>query len=123
MGFFSGTRVENPEQYIQDFLFPEETVECTYKLINDFVILTSKRVIFIDRSFLFLETIIRSIPYHKIDSISVERNKKLFSVSSVVKITTWGREYKLKIRKGEDVMDFYNTLARYVCEGVDSGVC
>ena len=117
MGLFSGTKIDNPEEYVKEFLFEGETVKCTYKLVRDFVSLTNKRIIFVDKSLMSRETIIRSIPYSKINSISVERNKKLFSFSNKVEIIGKGKDYELKISKSENVLEFYNTLAESICKG------
>jgi hypothetical protein len=115
MGFFSGTKIENPEEFVNDFLFEGESVVCTYKLVRNFVSLTDKRIIFVNKSLLSREIVIRSIPYTKINSISLERKNKLFSFSDKIEVVGKGKQYELKISKSENVFDFYNILAQYIC--------
>jgi len=116
MGFFSGTRKSNPAKFVGNLLFAGEKVECTYKLIRNHISLTDKRIIIVEKTFLARKVSIRSIPYHKIDNILLEKNRKLFSISNFLRIISEGKDYRFKIAKGEKIMDFYKTITRLMCE-------
>ncbi len=116
MGVFSGTKTSKPEKYIENLRLEGEKVECTFKLHRHFISLTNKRVILVKKTLLARDVSIRSIPYPRIDSIVIEKNRKLFSLSSIIKIINNNREYKFKVGKGEGEMELYNTLVRLVCE-------
>ena len=116
MGLFSGTRAKNPEKYVSDILLEGEEVECTYKVHRNFISLTNKRVIIVRKTLLAREYSIRSVPYNKIDNIVVEKNRKLFSMSSFITIINNKEKYTFRVGKGEGEMKLYDTLVKYICE-------
>ena len=121
MGLFSGTRAKNPEKCVGDILLDGEEVTCTYKVYRNFISLTNKRVIIVRKTLLAREYSIRSIPYHKIDNIVVEKNRKLFSISSFITIINNKERYTFRVGKGEGEMQLYDALVKYICESNDIG--
>ncbi|MFW6309320.1 MAG: PH domain-containing protein [bacterium] len=115
MGLFSGTKTKNPKKYVEKIKLDSEQVACTYKLHRNFISLTSWRVIIVKKSLFSREVSIRSIPYEQIDNIIIEKNRRLFSMSSLIKIINNRRVYKFRIGKGEGDMDLYNTLVYHIC--------
>lgn len=115
MGFFSGTRLKEPTKYINDLLLKNERVNCTYKYKRNLISLTSKRLIIVKKSLLAREVSICSIPYEKIDNIKIDKNRKLFSLSSLIKIKNNKQDHTFKVGKGEGGMKLYNLLVFQIC--------
>jgi hypothetical protein len=115
VGIFSGGDNDRGHMnQVAEFLFEGEEVLQTYGLLLDFVALTNKRILFVDKTAMSRRTAVISIPYSKVEAISIEKGK-LWSLSNRVEIQTKGRTYELEFLKGADVMGFYRTLARMIC--------
>lgn len=99
---------------IQEYLIEGEAVEQVYGLLVDFVALTNKRVIFVDKTIVSKKTSVTSIPYSKIESISIEKGKTL-ALSNEIEIVTKHKAYELKFVKGGDVVGFYKSLTKHIC--------
>ena len=112
-GFGVGVNERHIEN-VQEYLIEGEVVEQVYGLVVDFIALTNKRVIFVDKIIGFKNTSVTSIPYSKIESISIENGKAL-SFSNEIEIVTKHKAYVLKFVKGADVVGFYKSLTKHIC--------
>lgn len=112
-GFNRNSIDESRAAELQNFLIEGESIGQIYRLQLDFAALTSLRLIFVDKNLGSNKTEVTSIPYSKIEAISIEQGKAL---SDEVEIATKHKAYKLKFYKGTDVLGFYNTLAKHICK-------
>lgn len=115
MGFFSGLDESNrntQKEKIKMFLFEGETIEYVYPLSTDFVALTNRRLIFVDKNVLLKETGIVTIPYAKIEQIGIVKDKA-WAITDKIEITTRHDKHELKLLK--DGLEFYNKLAAHIC--------
>lgn len=111
-GFNRNNNDESRAAGFQDFLIEGEYIEQIYKLQLDFAALTNLRLIFIDNNLGSNKKVVTSIPYSKIEVISIDEG----TLSDEVEIATKHKAYKLKFYKGTDVLGFYNTLAKHICK-------
>lgn len=120
MGLFGGSKNENIletlENEVKELLFDGETIEEIYPLLLDFVCLTNKRVILVDKKLTSSEVFIYSIPYSKIEEISMEKGKML-TLSNQIEIMTKAKTHDLKFIKGTNtsVLDFYKKVCKHIC--------
>lgn len=115
MGFFSKLDESNrnaKKEQIKMFLFDGEIIEYVYPLSTDFVALTNKRLIFVDKNVLLKETGIKTIPYSKIEEIAIVKDKA-WAITDKVEITTRHDKHELKLL--QDGLEFYNKLAERIC--------
>ncbi|MBU8907653.1 PH domain-containing protein [Desertibacillus haloalkaliphilus] len=116
MSFFKSR--DNQEKHIdqiQEYLIPGEQLEQTYGLVIDFVALTDKRILFVDKSFVSKATAVVTIPYSKIEEIAIQKSGTL-SFTNKVEITTKGGSHELSFVKGADVFGFYKKLTSKICD-------
>jgi len=120
VGLFSNkeaTKKDPLEAYrneIQEFLLEDEKIEELYSLLLDYVCITNKRLIFVDKSIMDQEVEIVTLPFSKIETISVVKNSKMFALTDKIKIMTKNKDYELKFIKNTNVKEFYNSLARNI---------
>ena len=115
MGLFSGTKKKKARDYLKNILFSDEEAINTYKFMRNSISVTDRRLIIIKKSLFSREVTIKSIPYHKIDQVSVEKNRKLFAISNKIYINNNGEKIKFKIAKGEKIMELYNKIVQSIC--------
>lgn len=103
-------------QEIKDFLLDGESVEGIYPLILDFLCITNKRLIFVDKDLSFKEpkTTIYSITYNNIGGIGLEKNEKVFAFTDVISIVTRGKTFNLKFIKGTNLKEIYNRIVEKI---------
>ncbi|WP_125152013.1 PH domain-containing protein [Clostridium rectalis] len=109
--------LNNNEKYmkeIENFLFPGEGVEHIYETVNKFSCVTNKRLLFVDENTIMKETSIVSIPYSKIDIITIPKNYCTCS-NNKIRFFAKGRQYELCFLKEDDTLSFYKVLARHIC--------
>ena len=117
MGLFSSKSAEEIHgDKIKEFLFEGEILEHVYGLVVDFVALTNKRMIFVDKSVFSKETGVISVPYSKIEKIAIVKDK-FWSLSDKIEVTTRSDKHELKLLQGKNEgLKFYTTLSKYICE-------
>lgn len=124
MGIFAGllgtaseADVEQVEQEIMQILAADEHVEKAYKLIRDLTVLTSKRIILIDKQGMSgKKTEYTSIPYRAIVKYSIE-SAGHFDLDSEVKLWLSGHSapISLEFRKTKDITDIIQIITKYAC--------
>ncbi|WP_338461545.1 PH domain-containing protein [Brevibacillus borstelensis] len=102
------------ELEINDLLFEGEEIVGHYKLVQDFICLTNKRVIFVDKAISSNKRAIISIPYDNVESVEMERGK-ILSIGHEFTIVTKKREYDIHLAKDVDPNEFYRTLTKHIC--------
>lgn len=118
MGIFSKEEKEKKEprqiyeDQIREFLLPNEQIEQVYGLFLDFMCITNKRLIFVDKELSFKEpkTTIFSYPFSQITGVGLEKNEKAFAFTDELIIVTKGKTHDLKFLKGTNIKEVYNTL-------------
>ncbi|MFB5663382.1 PH domain-containing protein [Alteribacillus sp. HJP-4] len=114
--FSKGDNKKKHLEEAQEFLFDGEEIQGTYGLMVDFVAFTSHRILFVDRALLSKsKSVVVSIPYHKIEEISIEKTGFL-SLSNNIEIATKKAAHSLTFLKDTDVMGFYRELSKRICQ-------
>jgi hypothetical protein len=111
-------RVENSAKHweqIQKWLYEGEETIYTYGLLLDMVVLTTRRIVLIDRTLFGREKGILSIPYSRIDSIGLYV-KGFWNRAHVLEIRTKGETYELEFKRGTDCQGVYRWLSCLICE-------
>lgn len=114
MGLFGGENTRKHVSHAYEYLYEGEELVQTYGMLLDFVALTTRRILFVDKAVFSKKTAVISIPYSRVESIALERGD-FWSRTSKVEIQTRGKTYLLEFCKEADVMGFYQTLAYYIC--------
>lgn len=92
-----------------DFLILEdEEVEEVHPLIIDYLCITNKRLIFVDKEVSGKVEIV-SVPYRNICDISIVRGHAL-NITNELKVRTKGKDHELKFIKGRDITSIYNKI-------------
>jgi len=101
---------------INDFLVQGEEVEGIYPLIIDFLCITNKRIIFVDKVISLKEpkTTTYSVPYKNIMSVGLEKNLKAVALTDGLSIITLGAVYNLRFTNLVDIKDIYNQIVRKI---------
>ncbi|MFW5976857.1 MAG: PH domain-containing protein [Bacillota bacterium] len=115
MGIMGGTRSSNLDKYIKEHLLREETIINNYKFKRNSICVTDIRIIFIDKSLFSRKIEINSIPYTRINNISLIQRRKLFAFSDKIVISTIVNNFEIKISKSEDIYELYKTLIKLTC--------
>ncbi|KFZ39735.1 hypothetical protein AYX07_08050 [Thermoactinomyces sp. AS95] len=117
-GKMEKNRVENSAKHweqIQKWLYEGEETIYTYGLLLDMVVLTTRRIVLIDRTLFGREKGILSIPYSRIDSIGLYV-KGFWNRAHVLEIRTKGKTYELEFKRGTDCQGVYRWLSCLICE-------
>ncbi|USB34560.1 PH domain-containing protein [Paenibacillus sp. YPG26] len=109
-----GKKVNSIENGYEDLLIDDETIESVHTLFKNQAVLTNMRVIFEERESLneMSLSFIVSIPYSKINAIALER--KGFTSTNRLIISTGAKEYKLMFNLIEDVLKFQKSLSTFI---------
>ncbi|WP_017731132.1 PH domain-containing protein [Nafulsella turpanensis] len=94
-------------------ILPQETIQQMYLLTEDYLILTNKRVLLIDKSLGSNQRSIVTIPYTKIESVSLAKGN-LAVFSPEVEISVGSSYFDFKLRTPDDAIDFYRHLSSYI---------
>jgi hypothetical protein len=110
------TPLEIYEDEVKEFLFSDENIEDIYPLILDFLCLTNKRMIFVDKDFSFKEpkTTIYSVPYNQISGVGLEKNEKVFAFTDELILSTRAKNFNLKLVKGTNIKEVYNKIVKKI---------
>lgn len=104
----------NPKNEVEQFLVNGEVIEHIYPLILDFLCITNKRLIFVDKDLNLskpkTKTQIHSIPFSKIESVSLEKNDKLFAFTNTIEIATKAETHELKFTS-TNIVEIFNNIA------------
>jgi len=117
LGNSSTYSVEKTTKELEDVLFPEETVEQSYKLIRDLIVFTSHRLILVDKQGMTGKKVeYHSIPYKSISHFSTE-TAGTFDLDSELKIYISSSTTPIEktFKKGSHIDDVQKLLAYYVC--------
>lgn len=116
MGFLKSIEEQKEiiKKELETFLIKDENIEIVFILTVDFVCLTNKRLIFVDKTILSKKSAIITIPYNKITSIAIQKGGA-FSITDIIEINVSSESHDLKLYKGEDVINLYNSLADKIC--------
>jgi len=113
--FKSGENREKHLQQIQEFLFEGEQIERTYGLVSsEFIALTNKRLIFVEKVPLSKQIQVTSIPYSKIEEIGFEITGS-FSLTNKINVITKAGKHELEFDKSANVKEFYMILSKHIC--------
>jgi len=119
MGLFGGKEgkeKKSPEEIygpqIEELLMYGEEVERIYPLFIDFMAITNKRLIYVDKDLSLKDpkTTIYSTTFDKIVEVGIVKSEKLFSMTEELIIVTKGKTHELKFLKGTNMMDVYKGI-------------
>lgn len=99
---------------VEEFLIQGEEVENIYRQVIDYLCITNKRVIFVDKDLSIKDptVTIHSVPFKNIVSIGFEKNSKPAAMTDVLSITTINTVYQIKFTRAiTDSKVVYNQLA------------
>lgn len=94
-------------------LLSGEEIKNVYLLAEDYLILTGKRILLVDKTVGSNQRSIVTIPYSKIESISLAKGN-LAVFSPEVEISVGSSFFDFKLRSGDDAIDFYRNLSGYI---------
>lgn len=118
MGFLNNqiekAKAKNLEE-VSKFLLDSESVESVILLSIDFLVVTNKRLVFVDKSWNTTKKSIISIPYSKITHISVQQGGGLFSLSKEFEIYIGKESYEFKLMNQAEIIDLYKMIASKIC--------
>jgi hypothetical protein len=114
MGLFGGENTSKHVSLAYEYLYEGEELVQTYGMLLDFVALTTRRILFVDKSVFGKKTAVVSIPYFRVESIGLEKGE-FWSRTNKVEIQTKAKTYLLEFRKEADVIGFYQALAYHIC--------
>lgn len=96
-------------------LLPREEIRKTYLLAEDYLILTNKRILLIDKTIGSNQRSIVTIPYSKIESISLAKSS-VSVFSPEVEISVGSSFFDLKLRSADEAIDFYRHLSNMILD-------
>ena len=102
---------------INEFLVQGEEIEDIYQLFVDYLCVTNKRIIFVDKVISLKEpkTTIYSVPYKNIISVGLEKNLKGLAFTDKLEIVTKGAVHELKfVRLLVDIKTIYNQIVQKI---------
>ena len=94
-------------------LLPKEDIKNIYLLTEDYLILTGKRILLIDKTVGSNQRSIVTIPYSKIESVSLAKSS-LSVFSPEVEISVGSSFFDFKLQTAEDAIDFYRSLSSLI---------
>lgn len=101
------------EEEARVLVLPGEEIKDVFLLSEDFLILTSKRILLIDKTIGSNQRSIVTIPYNKIESVSLAKsNTSVFSPE--VEISVGSSYFDLRLRNPQDAVDFYRKLSNHI---------
>jgi hypothetical protein len=117
LGLSSEADVEKVESQLEQILIDGEQIELAYQLVRDLTVLTSRRIILVDKQGLTgRKTEYVSIPYKSIVKFSVE-SAGHFDMDA--DITLWLSSHKepvsLELRKSGDISRLIRLIASHTC--------
>ncbi|MGF1448775.1 MAG: PH domain-containing protein [Opitutales bacterium] len=118
LGHASEVDAERLEKDMEGLLIKGETIEQAYKLIRDLVVLTSKRIVFVDKQGLTgRKREYLCIPYRSVERFSKE-NTGHVDLDAEIKLWIRGQSEPLLLEfKGSSNVDqVFRTLSRYVLD-------
>ncbi|AUZ05943.2 hypothetical protein ADP71_26580 [Vitreoscilla sp. C1] len=116
MGNASEAKSEKWQEALAQILADGEMVDSAYQVLRDTLVLTNKRVIFIDKQGVTgKKTEYLSIPYKNIVTFSIE-SAGTFDLESELKLWVSGRvdPIETKFGRGGDILKAQKALAKYV---------
>ncbi len=94
-------------------ILPKEEIQNIFLLTEDYLILTNKRILLIDKSVGSNQRSIVTIPYSKIESVSLAKGG-VSVFSPEVEISVGSSYFDFKLRTPEDAVDFYRDLSSFI---------
>ena len=112
MGFFdklteSASTTFNKE--VEALLLPGEAVEESIKLVSDYFVFTSKRIIFVDAKFMSSKRAVISIPYSKISEVAMSTGG-MMSFSQEIAIQVGSVQHEVKLYDPKQSITLYNKI-------------
>jgi len=115
MGFLgSGDNEEKHAKAAEELLIEGEKLQRTFGLMNDFVALTNKRIIFVDKTYLSAKKSVVSIPYNNIEEVILGISGT-FSLTNEIGIVTKSHKHVLKFTKTADINGFHKSILAKIC--------
>ncbi len=118
LGHASEVDADRLEKDLEGLLIEGETVEQAYRLIRDLVVLTSKRIVFVDKQGLSgRKREYLCIPYRSVERFSKE-NTGHVDLDAEIKLWVRGQSEPLclEFKGSSNVDDVFRTLSRFVLD-------
>jgi hypothetical protein len=94
-------------------ILPNEKIREVYLLTEDYLILTNKRVLLLDKTLGSNQRSIVTIPYNRIESVSLAKSS-LSVFSPEVEISVGSSYFDFKLRTAEEAIEFYRNLSSLI---------
>lgn len=99
---------------LNSYLLDGETMDNVYYSNEDWICITDKRIIYIDYDFDTDDPIDRqiySIPFSKIESVSIQYRMKMLSNYDAIELITKGKKHILKIYRDLDMVQVFKHIS------------
>lgn len=115
MGLFDSKdkKVENATQEVSSLLFEDEIIESLHLLIEDFIALTNKRVLFVNKVAGTTKKDVTTIPYSKITSVSLSKGG-FMRFSQEITIGVGSGKFECKTFEPNEVLQLYKQLTHKI---------
>ncbi len=99
---------------INEYILNGEIIEGIYPLFVDFLCITNRRLIFVNKDLSFKEpkTTMVTLPYKNINSVELE--KKVTGFTDKIIISARSRTYELKFIKNPNLKEIYNLISEKI---------
>lgn len=94
---------------INTTLVPGEAVENLYILPVDYLVLTNKRLMFVDKKWNSTKKAVISVPWNKISAVLMERGG-FMSFIQEIEVVVGSKAYEFKFQSAKDSMDAYKAI-------------
>lgn len=119
MGFFDNLeksvaadkakKLDKVRQEIEPLLLQGEQLESCYPLSLDFVAITNKRMLFVDKKWSSSKRAMISVPWNKVTGVAMERGG-FMAFSQEVEVAVGSKSYEFKFYSPEESMEAYNAI-------------
>lgn len=123
MGFFENLeksvaadkakKLEKVRQEVMPMLLPDEELDSCFPLTLDFIAITNKRLLFVDKKWNSSKRAMISVPWSKVTGVLMERGG-FMSFSQEVEVAVGSKAYEFKFYSPEEAMGAYNTILNKV---------
>jgi hypothetical protein len=103
--------IENAKAEVGIFLVEGEEIEQIFPLIEDYIVFTNDRVIFVDKQFTSSKKSISSVYFEKITSISLSKGG-FMQIAKEIKIGVGSKGFDFKMYDENATVEVYKLLSK-----------
>lgn len=99
---------------VEKFLVPGEEITGLFTIRNDYAAITTKRILFIDKTYLSKKMAVISAPLHQVTVAALLRGG-LLSFTTEVELRVGMADYMLVFSNADDALNFYKAIIAATC--------